>query len=108
MEQHPCLDLKANLVSLLGNLCYRNRAVQDVLRTEDVFDTLLECSNLDPRNVLIKERSVLAFRNVCENNQLNQELIESYKRLGVVQPSILKNSGLVVHDSATGLKIRNC
>jgi len=83
VEEHPCLGLKANLVRLLANLCYRNRAVQDVLRTEDVMATLLECSNLDPRNVLIKEWSVLAIRNVCENNQLNQELIKSYQRLGV-------------------------
>jgi len=107
LEDHPAMNLKNNLVRLLGNLCYQNRVVQDRLRSEGVIASLLECSQLDARNKLIKEWSVWAIRNVCENNAENQELIRSYVRLGVTQPSILENSGLVVEDEGdSGLKLR--
>ena len=107
LEDHPALNLRNHLVRLLGNLCYQNRAVQDRLRTEDVIPALLECSQLDARNKFCKEWSVQAIRNVCENNLENQELIKSYVRIGVTQPTILEDLGLTVEVSDSGLKLRS-
>ena len=105
LEDHPALNLKNHLVRLLGNLCYQNRAIQDRLRTEEVIPTLLECSQLDSRNKLIKEWSVQVIRHLCEDNLENQELIKSYVRVGVTQPPILEDLGLSVDVSDSGLKL---
>ena len=106
VEDHPCLGLKGHLIRLLGNLCFQNSAIQDRLRNEHVIATILECCKLDARNPLIQQWSILAIRNLCEDNALNQEFIASLQRLGVVKPAVLENAGLVVEESATGLKIR--
>lgn len=106
VEPHPALNFKCNLVRLLGNLCYQNLTAQNRVRELEAIAPLLECCNLDARNPFIQQWSVLAIRNLCEKNLLNQEVISSMTRRGVVQPTILENLGLEIEESASGLAVR--
>lgn len=107
VEDHPALNFKSNLVRLLGNLCYGNRTAQDRIRELEAMPPLLECCNLDARNPFIQQWSVLAIRNLCAGNPTNQELIASLTRQGVVQPTVLKDLGLVVEENSSGkLRVR--
>ena len=105
VEPHPALNFKCNLVRLLGNLCYQNLGAQDRARELEAIAPLLECCNLDARNPFIQQWSVLAIRNLCEKNPLNQDVISSMTRRGVVQPTVLENLGLQIQESDTGLTV---
>ena len=89
VEEHPALNFKCNLIRIIGNLCYQRSDVQDRLRQSECILPLLECCNLDARNPFIQQWAILAIRNFCENNPLNQHLINSLTKKGVVETQIL-------------------
>ncbi|KOC62082.1 Ataxin-10 [Habropoda laboriosa] len=66
---------------------------------------LLDCCNIDARNPLIMQWTILALRNLCEDNPANQEIIRNYTRVGVVENSVLQEMGVTLHEDEEGRKM---
>ena len=54
----------------------------------------------------IKEWSVLAMRNLCENNPENQKIVDNLKMAGVAENTELKNLGLKAEIENGKIKIK--
>lgn len=120
IERDISYQLKTTLVRTLGNLAYKNTKNQALAREMDILMAVLDSTNLDARNpckhshknvkintlvniwplwaslfilvdTVIKEWSILAIRNLCENNAENQQLIRQLTKVGDAENSdILK------------------
>jgi len=98
IEDSPINGFKCNLVRLIGNLTYRNKANQDEVRECDGIEIILDCSPIDLRNPMITQWVVVATRNLCENNPANQELISQLDKKGVMDKLTLSKNGIDIHD----------
>lgn len=89
IEQDISYSLKSALVKALANLSYRNKKNQNLAREMDIMAAILDCANLDARNPLIKEWSILAIRNLCEDNLENQKFVASLTKVGDAENSLI-------------------
>ncbi|XP_059484516.1 ataxin-10 [Neocloeon triangulifer] len=99
IKQSPMYGFKAQLVRLIGNLCFRNKINQDKLRDMEGVPLLLNCSRLDACNPFITQWVILAIRNICEGNPENQALISSLSKEG---DQILQNGTFRLNPDANG------
>jgi len=81
---------KNDLVQLVGNLSYRHRASQDIVREVDGIPLLLDCCNPDLKNPFLTQWIIVAIRNLCENNNENQSVIYQLKDQGAVDLSLVE------------------
>ncbi|XP_065077788.1 ataxin-10 [Ochlerotatus camptorhynchus] len=103
IEQDISYSLKSSLVKALTNLSYKNKKNQNLAREMEIMATILECTNLDARNPLIKEWSILAIKNLCDDNLENQKFIASLTKIGEAE-----NSLVTEYNSAGGtIRIKN-
>ena len=49
--------------------------------------------------------TILALRNLCEDNPANQEIIRDCSRVGIVESSVLREMGVTLHEDEDGKKI---
>ncbi|KXJ78151.1 hypothetical protein RP20_CCG005419 [Aedes albopictus] len=89
IEQDISFTLKSSLVKALANLSYKNKKNQNLARDMQIMAAILECTNLDARNPLIKEWSILAIRNLCDDNLENQKFVASLTKIGDAENSLL-------------------
>ncbi|XP_055585846.1 ataxin-10 [Uranotaenia lowii] len=82
IEQEISFSLKSSLVKALANLSYKNKKNQNLAREMEIMSAILDCTNLDARNPFIQEWSILAIRNLCEENPENQQFIASLTKIG--------------------------
>ncbi|KAI9357961.1 spinocerebellar ataxia type 10 protein domain-containing protein [Zopfochytrium polystomum] len=75
MVAHGLFMLKVDVVKVIANLCYRCMEAQDELRERGALQAVLNNCNIDDTNPFIKEWSIFAIRNLCENNPTNQALV---------------------------------
>ncbi|KAG7203057.1 hypothetical protein KM043_010181 [Ampulex compressa] len=104
-EDHPAFGFKAGLIRVTGNMCYKNKVCQDLLREMDAIPLLLDCCNIDARNPLIMQWTILALRNLCEDNPENQGIIGKCTKVGVVDNEALKEMGVTLHEEEGGKSI---
>ena len=104
-QNHPAFGFKAGLIRIIGNMSYKDKKCQDLLREMDAIPLLLDCCNIDARNPLIMQWTILALRNLCEDNPENQEVVRNCSRIGVVESSALQEMGLALHEDEEGRKI---
>ena len=71
---------RSRMIAVIGNLCYRARVHQDQLRRLGGIPLVLNHCIIDERNPLIREWSLVAIRNICEDNGENQQFIASLKQ----------------------------
>nr|CCA15377.1 conserved hypothetical protein [Albugo laibachii Nc14] len=71
---------RSHMIAVIGNLCYRARVHQDLLRRLGGIPLVLNHCIIDERNPLIREWSLVAIRNICEDNAENQQFIASLKQ----------------------------
>ncbi|KAK2581023.1 hypothetical protein KPH14_006072 [Odynerus spinipes] len=102
---HPAFGFKAGLIRLIGNMCYKNKECQDFVRETDSISLLLDCCNIDARNPLIMQWTILAVRNLCEGNFENQKIIRGCTKVGVVDSAILNEMGVTLHEDEDGRSI---
>ncbi|CAG9129849.1 hypothetical protein JYU34_010537 [Plutella xylostella] len=105
VERHVAFGLKAALVRVLANLCWKNQANKRQMRELDVIPVLLDSCNIDARNPLIMQWVIFAIRNLCENCPENQEVIAKLTLQGPVDNEVLKDMGLTLHVDALGNSI---
>ncbi|KYQ56979.1 Ataxin-10 [Trachymyrmex zeteki] len=105
-QEHPAYGFKAGLIKVIANVVHKNKMCQDLFREIDGIPLLLDCCNIDARNPLILQWTILALRNLCEGNPENQEIIKNCKKTGVSDNSALQEMGLTLHEDADGKLIR--
>lgn len=93
-EKEISYSFKTKLMQSLANLSYRNKKNQELAREMEIMLSIFDCTNADARNPLIKEWSVLAIRNLCEDNPENQEIVRSLTKVGDAENPLLKELGL--------------
>ena len=114
-EEHQILT---SLVRLLGNLCFRCRYNQNVMRNtkvdvpkpgdkEENTDTpkygrsalhvLLSCTSFGHACFTLREWSVVAIRNVLEDNEMNQQEVARLEAQQPMASAELMNAGVRVN-----------
>lgn len=93
-EREFSYSFKTKLVKSLANLAHKNKKNQELAREMEIMQSIFDCTNADARNPLIKEWSILAIRNICEDNLENQELVKSLTKAGDAASPLLKEMGL--------------
>lgn len=63
---------KCSFVRLIGNLTFRQPKAQDYIREEGGIVILLNLCSIDEQNPFLREWTILALRNICEDNIMNQ------------------------------------
>ncbi|KAM4748690.1 ataxin-10 [Rhinophrynus dorsalis] len=95
---HAAVGLKAHLIRLIGNLCYKNRENQDKIHLLDGIPLILDNCSIDDNNPFLNQWAVFAIRNLTEDNEKNQELIAKMERQGLADSTMLKSMGLHVEE----------
>lgn len=93
-EKEISFAFKTKLVKSLANLSHRNKKNQELAREMEIMLSIFECTNADARNPLIKEWSILAIRNLCEDNLENQAMVKKLTKVGDASNPLLKELGL--------------
>ncbi|XP_011646349.1 ataxin-10 [Pogonomyrmex barbatus] len=106
LQEHPAYGFKAGLIQVIANIVHKNKICQDLFREIDGIPLLLDCCNIDARNPLILQWTILALRNLCEGNPENQEIIRNCEKKGVPDNPALQEMGLTLHEDADGKSIR--
>lgn len=93
-EKEISFAFKTKLVKSLANLSHRNKKNQELAREMEIMLSIFECTTADARNPLIKEWSILAIRNLCEDNPENQAMVKKLTKVGDASNPLLKELGL--------------
>lgn len=94
IESEISYTFKTKLVKSLANLSYRNPRNQELAREMEIIQGIFDCTNVDARNPLIKEWSILAIRNLCERNMENQDIVRQLTRVGDASNPIVQEFGI--------------
>ncbi|KYB26544.1 Ataxin-10-like Protein [Tribolium castaneum] len=106
IQEHPAFGFKADLIRIIGNLCWKNKIMQDLTREAELIPVILDCCNMDARNPFIMQWVILAVRNLCENNMENQKIIAELHQQGTVSSSVLQELGVTLEsDGDRAIKI---
>ncbi|XP_067630968.1 ataxin-10 [Eurosta solidaginis] len=93
-ESELSFELKTLLMRCIANLLYKNPANQSYCIDTQLLSTLLECTNMDARNPLLKEWSILAIRNACSGCAEIQTMIANLTNEGPAQNDIIDELNL--------------
>ncbi|EDW01531.1 GH21485 [Drosophila grimshawi] len=93
-EAQVSFELKTLLVRCTANLLYENPANRGYCLDTQLLPTLLECTNMDARNPLMREWSILAIRNACINCPEAQQVIAGLTMQGAAPNDILSELNL--------------
>ncbi|XP_065059193.1 ataxin-10-like isoform X2 [Rhopilema esculentum] len=88
--------VKRDIVRLIGNLCFKNKANQDQVRALDGIHNVLDSCKIDDENPYIAQWAVFAIRNLCENNPENQNVILQLERQGLANTEDIEKLGINV------------
>ncbi|CAH1954710.1 unnamed protein product [Acanthoscelides obtectus] len=97
LKNHPAFGFKADLIRLIGNMCWKNPEMQNLARTAELIPVILDSCNIDARNPFIIQWAILAIRNLLENNIENQKIVADLHQTGVVPVEVLNQLGLTLH-----------
>ncbi|TDH73486.1 hypothetical protein CCR75_006390 [Bremia lactucae] len=75
LDQEP-IGYRSGLIRVIGNFSFRHVCNQDLVREGGFLPLFLNHCNIDERNPMIREWSLVALRNLCEGNEANQQYIE--------------------------------
>ena len=90
IEEGPAFGFLAALVRLLANLVWGNKFNQDLVGELEGLQLLLDCTQVDARNPLITQWSILAVKALTENHPANQAILAGLRRDGAMDGSLLK------------------
>ncbi|ELR23884.1 spinocerbellar ataxia type 10 family protein [Acanthamoeba castellanii str. Neff] len=88
--------MKRDLVRVVANMVHAHTANQDLVRTLEGIPLVLNCCQVDDLNPYMREWGILAVRNLCEDNEANQQIISSMQYVGVADNPELTRMGLKV------------
>ncbi|XP_057709893.1 ataxin-10 isoform X2 [Corythoichthys intestinalis] len=102
----PVISFKAHLIRLVANLCYSHTNNQNKVRELEGIPLILDNCRIDSNNPFISQWSILAIRNLFENNTKNQEVLATFERRGEADYSALKDLGFTVEERDGTLLLR--
>lgn len=73
-------NLKKLAVLVLSSMVWKNRQVQDQVRSLGGIEAILNCCSYDEHNPYIREHAIMGLRFLMEGNQENQERIRALER----------------------------
>ncbi|SAM00249.1 hypothetical protein [Absidia glauca] len=86
--------VKREIVKCLGALCYKDKDIQDEIRTLGGIALILNQMKIDDTNPYIREHATVTLRHLLENNSDNQQLIAEMAPMEAVQTDALGEMGL--------------
>jgi len=90
-------DFHRDVVRLLGNLCWKNRHNQDIVRDLNGIAAVLGSFQVNEASPFIRQWAVFALRNLCEDNLENQEVVAGIQLRGTDDcRGILEEMGLEI------------
>ncbi|EGC32408.1 hypothetical protein DICPUDRAFT_89226 [Dictyostelium purpureum] len=98
---------KKEIIRILGNLAHKNFNNQNEIRELGGIELILNHCRFDIKNPYIKEWSVFAIRNLCEENQENQNVINNLKMEGIANQKELNDLGIEVGVENGAVKFKN-
>ncbi|KAF9106206.1 hypothetical protein BGX27_009266 [Mortierella sp. AM989] len=102
-QQSFFIGLKRDIVRLVGNLAYRSRYVQDLIRECNGLIVMLSQCNIDDANPYLREYAILAMKNILAGNAENQALIEELQPIEAVDHPALQEARVSARlDAETG------
>ncbi|ORX82061.1 hypothetical protein BCR32DRAFT_267896 [Anaeromyces robustus] len=93
-ENSTWFMFKSDIITVISGLAYNCKHIQDEIRELGGLPLVLANCNIDNNNPYIKERSVFAIRNLCQNNPENQKIIDSLEAKGVDKSTNLDEMGI--------------
>jgi len=90
VEDGPAFGFLAALVRLLANLVWGNQSNQDLVGELEGLQLLLDCTQVDARNPLVTQWSILAVKALTEKHPTNQAILAGLRRDGAMDGSLLK------------------
>jgi len=90
VEEGPAFGFLAALVRLLANLVWGSQSNQDIVGELEGLQLLLDCTQVDARNPLITQWSILAVKALTEKHPTNQAILAGLRRDGAMDGSLLK------------------
>ncbi|KAJ2158745.1 Ataxin-10 [Coemansia sp. RSA 552] len=93
---------KRDLIMVMGNVAYGDRATQDLVRELDGLALVLDHMRIDENQPFIKEYAVVALRSLTEGNTANQEYVQGMTALEAVQNPELARAGIRTTIGADG------
>jgi len=81
----PEQGMKSFLMEIIANLSFDNFECQELIRTEGGIPTILNHFIIDDHNPYLREWTILAIRNITQNNLENQNFISSLELQDVPQ-----------------------
>ncbi len=88
-EKRACLN---DLLTLIGNILYRNERAQDCFREQHGFALVLPHCATNVHSPMTREWALLCIRNACEGNELSQTFVSTLVPQGSV---VLKDEEMV-------------
>jgi hypothetical protein len=73
----PEQGMKSYLMKIIANLCYNSYECQELIRSEGGIPIILNHFIIDDNNPYLREWTILAIRNLTENNLENQNFISA-------------------------------
>ena len=81
IDSQDTLSIEVEMMRLIANLLYRRKCCQTAIRQFNGIGTVLQRCRVDERNPLMREWSIFAVRNLCENCVENQDVIAQLEQL---------------------------
>lgn len=94
---NPVFGFKAALVRIIGNLCWKSKKNQNLIRELEGIQVLLDCCCIDEKNPFISQWCIFAIHNICDDSTENQEVISGLSTKGVVDAKKLQELGIVLN-----------
>jgi len=91
-KEHPIVAFEKDLVRVISNMAYRNVNIQNQIRNAGGIEVLLNACNIDDSNPFIMQWAIFGIKNVCYENQANQQYIETLQQQGLASYEFLKDN----------------
>jgi len=76
-------NIQTKLIRIITNLTYEDSIAQDIVREEGGIPVILNSCIIKDTNPYMREWCILALRNLCIDNEQNQEYISNIKAQGI-------------------------
>ncbi|KAJ1742256.1 Ataxin-10 [Coemansia sp. RSA 1821] len=85
---------KCELIQIIGNIAYKNKAAQDMFRELDGLALVLDHMRIDENHPFIREYAVVALRSLLNDNKENQAYISSMDAQNIANDYDLNQAGI--------------
>ncbi|KAJ2567052.1 copper transport protein [Coemansia sp. RSA 1813] len=69
--------LKCDLIQIIGNISYKHKAIQDLMRELDGLSLVLDNMRIDENHPFIKEYAIVALKWLLDNNKESHEYVKN-------------------------------